>query len=1229
MLSQTELSADGSEQEKLPRRRGAKAVRFDDKGIHDRERKKQNLALSPSKRRRPGRPKKSNVRKYERRRELEKEKELVEELSAARLNDNEAQSKLVAAANIKVVRKAFAGAPLLTKPTTTASVEEMAKLHENSRKIFRGLKQSAKKEFAATLTSQLSTSTSASVLGVSERTILRYRAKQLTREDRKARFSMELSEDDEDTAPGYDKETVADLEAKLYIKFFEDNTGVLSGSVRNTRVLTIAKFELVGRLFGEFPSLLRQLNKEHPGLLSSLPEKSRLRVAMEAAVAAKGMPGFNEAVECARRTDMARQRYREKLKRKRRRSNKSILPARVNKMAPDLGKELSAEEQAREDLIQPIAYRKFFEVIKAAKIRWTKKNKPYNCPLHEKGPRWELKESALSTEQKEVEDQIAALKQARETSAQPWTNEQKAENGKLGVRLIQLRGKLRDLKKKIALYRLHMRQFEKCRLQVEALERDLPVGEAVLYRDFVNQYTSSGKKMGNLQLVILFRKAEGMPLTQIKVYNYSGGDSGVTCDPYFVHDVMDFHMKPVEQGGSGILRNFTLIHVSGDHGSHFSATKTVYNESRMFERYGLKVHIISLCSYHCYNRCDAAGLVGKNLAASAAKEGKELRTSQDYAQGTMHSGSPETLAYDFESINRSEEVFAEAIVSGSKEIGETLRKMCEIEYEVLVEDQVTKLMRKTYITGVGKCRAVPLEGAWSVFDLRESMQNVFCHTCSNRQAGPVYHAEGHQTCTVIKDAQEPAFLSLINQAATPQDDPERMRMLQDRQVEKRTAIVASNKEFPCKFCLKTKRYAWGYSANAHMQKEHPELIREGSLYPDDHAAQKEAVRRRAAAKLPKVVEEPQEPSEARVEAATNALAPAFGTIAMEPESLPRETGNADAREEKDAFDCWVCPCSKTSGHLVPSGTKLTGNNSRTGRAFWVCDVVADHCTDGKATEVTVLAVLLHKVEQKKKVRGAWVNFVGHTGGEPEVPAPLPLIDYASVVGDVCENEVLIYNTTDGLRVGCVVGVYDEVDPPSVEVHRYGTYEARGDVLRGTLKPAYVDMVSEKFKFVVKANKTKYYPVLDDVYAEGILARDVQLDNWIVPHAVAAQVASSQALPSNLTTRVASPAAFWYQEDLLYRTKEAASKALQDTIVEPPDAQSHVVITVPRTSSLALSGVAPAPANEYELFREKHIAENAAKLKALLSIFDTGSVPEGAKRGRKRSATDEDYSSPKK
>ena len=249
-----------------------------------------------------------------------------------------------------------------------------------------------------------------------------------------------------------------------------------------------------------------------------------------------------------------------------------------------------------------------------------------------------------------------------------------------------------------------------------------------------------------------------------------------------------------------------------------------------------------------------------------------------------------------------------------------------------------------------------------------------------------------------------------------------------------------------------------------------------------------------------------------------------------------------------------------------------------------------------------------------------------------MPAPLPLIDYASVVGDVCENEVLIYKTEDGPRVGCVVGVYDEVDPPSVEVHRYGTYDDHGDVLRGSLKPAHADRLSGKFKFVVKPDKKKYYPVLDDVYAEAILARNVQLDKWIVPHAVAAQVASSQALPSNLTTRSAPPAVFWYQEDLLYRTQEAASKALQDTTVDPPDAQSHVVITVPRTSTRVPLGVAPEPLSEYELKRQRIQAENQAQLQALALLQLSQDIAEeidvglaGRKRGRKRRSTQESTS----
>ena len=103
-------------------------------------------------------------------------------------------------------------------------------------------------------------------------------------------------------------------------------------------------------------------------------------------------------------------------------------------------------------------------------------------------------------------------------STPPLTTEQKQEVGRLNDRLRVLRGKLRDLRNDIAIYKRHEEQFQRCRKELEDLERELPVGEAVMYRDFVNQYNSGGKKIGNLQLVILFRTEEKMPLVQIKVW---------------------------------------------------------------------------------------------------------------------------------------------------------------------------------------------------------------------------------------------------------------------------------------------------------------------------------------------------------------------------------------------------------------------------------------------------------------------------------------------------------------------------------------------------------------------------------------------------------------------------------------------------------------------------------------------------------------------------------------
>ena len=86
-------------------------------------------------------------------------------------------------------------------------------------------------------------------------------------------------------------------------------------------------------------------------------------------------------------------------------------------------------------------------------------------------------------------------------------------------------------------------------------------------------------------------------------------------------DVFEFHFQP---NGSGLFENFDTIYISGDHGPHFSSVYTIFNESRMMKQYKKRFHIISLCSYHCYNSCDAGGAETKTAARQLTKEGTEV-----------------------------------------------------------------------------------------------------------------------------------------------------------------------------------------------------------------------------------------------------------------------------------------------------------------------------------------------------------------------------------------------------------------------------------------------------------------------------------------------------------------------------------------------------------------------------------------------------------------------------
>jgi hypothetical protein len=181
----------------------------------------------------------------------------------------------------------------------------------------------------------------------------------------------------------------------------------------------------------------------------------------------------------------------------------------------------------------------------------------------------------------------------------------------------ELTKEIARLTQKTNRYKLHLQQFEKCRDYVNGIIDQLKADECLIYRDFVNLHNVRGKKINNLVFVLIERH-NGV-IMRSKISNFCSDPESQSCDRDFVADVFEFHLAPKGEHGSGLFERFTKIYVSGDHGPHFASIDTIYNESRMKRRFDKDFHIVSLCSYHCYNACDAAG------AADLFPLGKILR----------------------------------------------------------------------------------------------------------------------------------------------------------------------------------------------------------------------------------------------------------------------------------------------------------------------------------------------------------------------------------------------------------------------------------------------------------------------------------------------------------------------------------------------------------------------------------------------------------------------------
>lgn len=587
----------------------------------------------------PTKTNRTNVRA----RELRQEKIAIEQNRLVDMCDPEAQKRYLATRELPAARKQFSGS-LNDRVLTATQISNMAQSHENTKRLLRmkGFNKNQKRRLATTLTQGLDIKEAVKVTGLSHKEV-----KQLV-DDRNSPTVTEEA----DGRGGQDAVLVDTTMRKAYVDFFLSNTEAISGAKRDTRTLAIPKHDLLARLFGEFPSMLRRVIAADPTFPQAVAAGTRLDLSIKAIIAQGSLTVEEAASERTARTRMKQAAYRRKLDQKRQ-ANGVIAASKAKQTeANDQYDEVAYQKQKT---IQPVGDDTFWSIIKTEKIKFTCNLKPTYCEICENGGRLlvQIEENAKAV--RTLQEKINALIGMQQRQVEYATD------GELKKQLKQCHEELktrekegRDLGYDVLKFERHQEQYRVCREEVLKIQEGLVVGECVCYRDFVSQYCWDGTKMCNLQLVVLFRCPETQQLLQVKVSNFAHKE---TLDAHFVADVMDLHMKGKGNGGSGLFDKFHKVVIVGDHGTHFSDVQTVYNESCMFEKYRKQVHVVFLCSYHAYNRCDAAGVLSKKLAHTEGKAGNPLRSASEYADIVNNDERPDTVAYTFTEINRSKNVF--------------------------------------------------------------------------------------------------------------------------------------------------------------------------------------------------------------------------------------------------------------------------------------------------------------------------------------------------------------------------------------------------------------------------------------------------------------------------------------------------------------------------------------------------------------------------------------------
>ena len=140
-----------------------------------------------------------------------------------------------------------------------------------------------------------------------------------------------------------------------------------------------------------------------------------------------------------------------------------------------------------------------------------------------------------------------------------------------------------------------------------------------------------------------------------------------------------------------------------------------------------------LCSYHAFNRCDGAGVVGKRLAKVQQKQSKGPVGAAARSDLINTSAYHNHVSFSFDTINRGVDVFP----AGLDKLPHA-RQCCDIKYHHTKDGED---VRKEGVVWFKKVSEV--DTPYQLHDLLADQRqgSYMCVQCSNTQLIPVFHAE--------------------------------------------------------------------------------------------------------------------------------------------------------------------------------------------------------------------------------------------------------------------------------------------------------------------------------------------------------------------------------------------------------------------------------------------------------------------------------------------------------